>query len=59
MDCQIQVLNTLFYRNKGAYAVGRLVNQGDTYPFAIAFLRDPAGRVRVDALLHGQDDLSA
>jgi len=59
MDCQIQVLNTLFYRNKGAYAVGRLVNQGDSYPFAIALLRDPAGRIRVDALLHGQDDLSA
>jgi len=59
MDCQIHVLNTLFYRNKGAYAVGRLINQGITYPFAIALLRNPAGQVCVDALLHGQDDLSA
>jgi len=59
MDCQIHVLNTLFYRNKGAYAVGRLINQGVTYPFAIALLRDRAGHIRVDALLHGQDDLGA
>jgi len=59
MDCQIHVLNTLFFRNKGAYVVGRLINQGDTHPFAIALLREPSGHVHVDALLHGQDDLGA
>jgi len=58
-DCQVHVLQTLFYRNKGAYVVGRLINQGSIYPFAIALLRDPAGRIRIDALLHGQDDLAA
>jgi isocitrate dehydrogenase kinase/phosphatase len=57
-DCQIQVLNSLFFRNKGAYAVGRLLNQGTTYPFAIALLRNASGQVRVDALLHNSDDLS-
>src|SRR5690606_25007127 len=57
-DCQIQVLNGLFFRNKGAYAVGRLINQGSTYPFAIALLRRPSGHVYVDALLLGEDDLS-
>ena len=58
-DCQIQVLNTLFFRNKGAYAVGRLINHGTTLPFAIALLRRPSGHVYIDALLLGEDDLSA
>jgi len=57
-DCQIHVLNSLFFRNKGAYAVGRLVNQGATYPFAIALLRQPSGHVVLDALLYTSDDLS-
>lgn len=58
-DCQIHVLNSLFYRNKGAYVVGRLINQGTTHPFSIALLRDASGHVRVDALLHDHDDLGA
>jgi len=58
-DCQIHVLNGLFFRNKGAYAVGRLINHGTTYPFAVALLRRPSGHVYVDALLLGEDDLSA
>ncbi len=57
-DCQIHVLNSLFFRNKGAYAVGRLVNQGAIHPFAIALLRSPSGHIRLDALLHAADDLS-
>lgn len=57
-DCQIHVLNSLFFRNKGAYAVGRLINQGATYPFAIALLRQPSGHVVLDALLYSPDDLS-
>src|SRR5690606_15491394 len=57
-DCQIHVLNSLFFRNKGAYIVGRLVNQGTTHPFAIALLHTPSGHIRLDALLHTQDDLS-
>ena len=57
-DCQIHVLNSLFFRNKGAYAVGRLVNQGAIHPFAIALLRQPSGHVELDALLYSTDDLS-
>jgi len=57
-DCQIQVLNGLFFRNKGAYAVGRLINHGTTHPFAVALLRRPSGHVYVDALLLGENDLS-
>ncbi|MBV6304367.1 bifunctional isocitrate dehydrogenase kinase/phosphatase [Candidimonas humi] len=57
-DCQVHVLNSLFLRNKGAYIVGRLINQSATYPFAIALLRAPSGHIRLDALLHTSDDLS-
>ncbi|KAA0891159.1 bifunctional isocitrate dehydrogenase kinase/phosphatase [Pusillimonas sp. ANT_WB101] len=57
-DCQIHVLNSLFFRNKGAYVVGRLVNQTSIHPFAIALVRTPSGHVRADALLHEADDLS-
>lgn len=57
-DCQVQVLNSLFFRNKGAYIVGRLINHGTVHPFAIALVRDPAGRIGVDALLYTSDDLS-
>ena len=57
-DCQIQVLNSLFFRNKGAYVVGRMINQGTIFPFAIALLRTPAGHITLDALLHTSDDLS-
>lgn len=58
-DCQLQVLNTLFFRNKGAYVVGRIINHGTTTPFAIALLHRPSGHIYVDALLMGENDLSA
>jgi len=57
-DCQIHVLNSLFFRNKGAYVVGRLINQGAIHPFAIALLRRPSGHIELDALLYTVDDLS-
>ncbi|MCD0502743.1 bifunctional isocitrate dehydrogenase kinase/phosphatase [Bordetella petrii] len=57
-DCQIQVLGTLFFRNKGAYIVGRLINQGNVHPFAVALARNAAGQAELDALLLGADDLS-
>ena len=57
-DCQINVLGTLFFRNNGAYIVGRLVNLGSVFPFAIPLVRTPAGQVRLDALLRDEDDLS-
>lgn len=57
-DCQLHALGSLFFRNKGAYIVGRLINQTTVYPFAIALTRNPAGQVTLDALLLGADDLS-
>ena len=57
-DCQVQVLNSLFFRNKGAYIVGRFINHGTLHPFAIALTHTPAGEIEVDALLDNSDDLS-
>jgi len=50
-NCQIQVLNSPFYRNKAAYVIGRVVNGHDTLPFAIPVLHDEAGGLRLDTVL--------
>jgi isocitrate dehydrogenase kinase/phosphatase len=56
-DLQIQVLNSLFFRNKGAYIIGRLINDGHDYPFAIPILQNERGELYLDALLTGEDRL--
>lgn len=57
-DCQLHVLGSLFFRNKTAYVVGRLINQGALYPFVIPLVRNVAGLIEVDALLANEADLS-
>jgi len=54
---QIQVLSGLFYRNKGAYAVGKIIDGYNETAFALPLLHGPDGRLRIDALLCGEDDL--
>ena len=54
---QIQVLHSLFYRNKGAYAVGKLINGFQELPFALPILHNNSGQLVIDAFLHGEDDL--
>jgi isocitrate dehydrogenase kinase/phosphatase len=53
---QIQVLSSLFFRNKGAYLVGKIVNGFVETPFAVPILHGPRGLV-VDAMLFGEEDL--
>src|SRR5262249_47845095 len=48
---QVHVLRSLFFRNKGAYAVGRVVNGSSTIPFVIPLLQDDSGAVYVDTIL--------
>lgn len=57
-DCQIHVLNTLFFRNKGAYIVGRFINNNIVYPFGIPLLHTPANEIELDAFLSTTDDIS-
>ena len=54
---QIQVLTSLFFRNKGAYIVGKLINGFNEFPFALPVLPNKSGQVAIDAALFGEDDL--
>jgi isocitrate dehydrogenase kinase/phosphatase len=56
---QLQVLSSLFFRNKGAYVVGKVINGFTETPFALPILRrDSDGRFFIDAALFGEDDLA-
>jgi isocitrate dehydrogenase kinase/phosphatase len=50
-DCQIQVLSSLFFRNKGAYIIGKWINGNMPQPFAIPILMDASGRLYLDTVL--------
>ena len=53
---QIQVLNNLFYRNKAAYIVGKVINGFVEIPFALPLLHNAQGHLVIDAALFGEDD---
>ena len=55
---QIQVLSSLFFRNKGAYAIGRIINGSQQYPFAVAILRNDDGSIFLDTVLLDFERLS-
>ncbi|MEX8517658.1 MAG: bifunctional isocitrate dehydrogenase kinase/phosphatase [Leptothrix sp. (in: b-proteobacteria)] len=54
---QFQVLASLFFRNKGAYVVGRILNGYRETPFALPILHNEQGQLYIDAALLGEDDL--
>jgi isocitrate dehydrogenase kinase/phosphatase len=54
---QIQVLSSLFFRNKGAYVVGKIVNGFRETPFALPILHGDDGRLVIDTALFGEEDL--
>jgi isocitrate dehydrogenase kinase/phosphatase len=56
-DLQIQVLRSLFFRNKGAYVVGRIINGHEEVPFAVPILQNERGELYADTLLMGEDQL--
>ncbi len=55
---QIQVLDSLFYRNKAAYVVGRLINGEIQQPFVLPILRTVNETITVDSLLMRQKDVA-
>jgi isocitrate dehydrogenase kinase/phosphatase len=57
-DLQIHVLRSLFFRNKGAYLIGRIVNDGDPVPFAVAIMRGRLGRVYIDTVLFSPEQIA-
>lgn len=54
---QIHVLSSLFYRNKAAYLVGRVLNGDNTYPFVLPILQDGKQALFVDAVLLDQRNI--
>lgn len=50
-NCQIQVLNSPFYRNKGAYLIGRMFNGHKEWSWAMPIIHGPAGGLMVDAII--------
>lgn len=57
-DCQIQVLSNLFFRNKGAYVIGRVLNGTRLMPFAVPILRNEKGQLYVDTILVTADHIA-
>lgn len=47
---QLQVLGSLFYRNKAAYLVGKIVNGHGETPFVIPILRRESGALYLDTV---------
>jgi isocitrate dehydrogenase kinase/phosphatase len=56
-NCQIQVLASAFYRNKGAYICGKLINGDREYAFIVPVLHDRDGRLYLDTLLADPFDI--
>ena len=54
---QIQVLSSLFYRNKGAYLVGKLITGYTELALAIPIVHNAQGQLVLHAALFGEDDL--
>ena len=50
-NLQIQVLNSAFYRNKGAYVIGKAVNGALEYPFTVPVLHTPDGKLYLDTVI--------
>lgn len=58
-DTQVHVLRSLFFRNKAAYLIGRLISDGDLLPFAVPILHDSRGRLFLDTILFGTERVEA
>lgn len=54
---QLQVLSGLFFRNKGAYVVGKIMNGFTEIAFSLPILHDSRGKFYIDAALFGEDDM--
>jgi len=57
-DVRIDILESIFYRNKGAYLVGRAVQKGRYLPIILPLLNNGKGGIYVDSLIFEPDDAS-
>lgn len=57
-DLQFDILNFTFYRNKGAYIIGRVLSPAGETPFIICVLNNEKGGLYIDALLSKSEDMA-
>jgi isocitrate dehydrogenase kinase/phosphatase len=57
-NMRLEVLEHHFFRNKGAYIVGRIVSGEQSMPFVLPVLHNEQGAVYVDTVLFGADKVS-
>jgi isocitrate dehydrogenase kinase/phosphatase len=55
---QLQVLSSLFFRNKGAYLVGRAINGAREFPFVVPILHDRSRQLVLDTVLTDQEQVT-
>jgi isocitrate dehydrogenase kinase/phosphatase len=55
---EFQILEHHFFRNKGAYIVGRFLSGDQSTPIVLPILHNEAGAVYVDTILFGSDKVS-
>ena len=54
----IRCIESLFFRNKGAYLIAYIDLPGEVVPIAIPFMKNQDGEVYADAVVIGADELS-
>jgi isocitrate dehydrogenase kinase/phosphatase len=50
-DFQIHTLSTLFFRNKTAYIMGRIINGENIFPLVLALMHNSKGQLVIDGIL--------
>jgi len=55
---QFDVLNFVFYRNKGAYIIGRVISPAGITPFIFSVLNDPDKGLYLDAVLTDDENMA-
>ena len=57
-DAEIELLKSVFYRNKGAYLVGRIRGGGEQVPLVLPILHVPGKGLHLDTLIIESDEVS-
>lgn len=57
-DVRVDILESIFYRNKGAYLVGRVVHKDQIIPLVLPFLHNERNGIYVDTVIFEPDDVS-
>ena len=55
---EVEMLRPVFYRNKGAYLVGRILYKDQRWPLALPMMLDEKRQLYIDTLICDEDELS-